>query len=159
MVTQFPLDFRKIAQGTASDMDLRELLHFVRTTWPRSPKDIANPVVRRYFAQRHDLTVHRDVLLLRSQSGQTRVVIVKSLRREVLTLLHQGHWGLVRTKQLARQRCTWPGMDRDIEQLTAQCSSCIEHQSAPPQKFAPWPKPSAPWQLIHLDFGGPFWGT
>ena len=62
-------------------------------------------------------------------------------------------------KSLARLHVWWPGIDTEIETLVRNCSACQgirNHQ--PPTTSHPWVWPSQPWQRIHLDFTGPFWG-
>jgi len=47
-----------------------------------------------------------------------RVVIPENLRDRVLKELHAGHFGTVRMKQLSRNVCWWPKIDKDIENIT-----------------------------------------
>ena len=44
----------------------------------------------------------------------TRLVIPHSLQQQVLKLLHLGHFGIQRIKQLARTTVYWPRIDYDI---------------------------------------------
>lgn len=91
------------------------------------------------------------VLLLASENA-TRVVVPRSLRQQVLELLHEGHWGLVRTKQLARRHCYWEGMSEDIKNLVRGCEPCQTNQAAPKKDLVPWPGAKSPWQRIHIDY-------
>ena len=43
-----------------------------------------------------------------------RVVIPSTLRPQMLKLLHEGHFGIQRMKQLARTAVYWPNIDNDI---------------------------------------------
>ena len=63
-------------------------------------------------------------------------------------------------KSVARSYMWWPGLDKDLEQLTKSCQSCQAVKGSPP--VAPlhlWIWPSKPWQRVHLDFAGPFQGA
>ena len=42
----------------------------------------------------------------------TRIVIPKKLRPRILSLAHEGHLGIVGTKQKLRSRVWWPGMEK-----------------------------------------------
>ncbi len=83
---------------------------------------LASQVLRsnaRWWARKDRLSLKAGVLLLASEEA-ARVVVPRSLRKQVLQLLHEGHWGLVRTKQLARKYCFWDGMSEDIPRPRTQ---------------------------------------
>ncbi|XP_037813440.1 uncharacterized protein K02A2.6-like [Lucilia sericata] len=107
-----------------------------------------------YYRHRNSLTFNGDVIIL--QNNYNRVVIPKHLRKRIIQLLHQGHWGIVRMKQIARRYCWWPKIDDDIAKLVSSCQACYSHSTNPPKQFSPWPKATLPWQRIHLDYAGPF---
>ena len=44
----------------------------------------------------------------------------------MLQLLHEGHQGINRTQDQARQILYWPGIDRDIEHIIRGCYQCQE---------------------------------
>ncbi|XP_049796400.1 uncharacterized protein K02A2.6-like [Schistocerca nitens] len=159
VVESFPIDFRRVAAAAAADPVLATVSRFVATQWPLSKLRIEDPLVCRFFAHKERLFVRRGVLLLHSDNDQSRVVVPRSLQSSVLRLLHQGHWGIVRTKQLARQHCTWFGTDAAITNICSSCMACVEQQSAPPWKFFAWPKATTSWQRLHIDFAGPFWNA
>ncbi|KAL5506233.1 hypothetical protein EMCRGX_G007832 [Ephydatia muelleri] len=82
----------------------------------------------------------------------SRVIIPSILRPQVLQLLHLGHFGIQRMKQLARTAVYWPRIDADIMDLFHQCTASAEHQNKPP-KLAnhPWMLPEKPWSRVHVD--------
>ena len=60
---------------------------------------------------------------------------------------------------LARSYIWWPGIDNDIEQLAKHCKGCEQCQNMPKQApLHPWEWPSTPWQRVHVDYAGPFFG-
>ena len=70
-----------------------------------------------------------------------------------------GHIGIVKMKALGRSFLWWPGLDNEIEQLTKRCAGCQINQRSPTKSLLhPWEWPSAPWELIHIDFAGPLLG-
>ena len=69
------------------------------------------------------------------------------------------HFGIVRTKAIARGYVWWPELNKQIEAITKSCTHCQKVKNAP--SVTPlhlWNWPSMPWQRIHVDFTGPFQG-
>ena len=48
----------------------------------------------------------------------------RALRSRTLEIAHQGHQGIVKTKQLLRSKVWWPGIDKDTEKLVGDCLAC-----------------------------------
>lgn len=89
-----------------------------------------------------------------------RVVIPTSLQQAVLTELHQTHIGISKMKQLARRYVYWKSIDKDIERLVKECSSCSCVKSSPPKaRLHSWEEPENNWQRLHIDYAGPFQGN
>ena len=84
-------------------------------------------------------------------------VILQSLQSQILDILHTGHFGMERMKQLARTAVYWPGIDSAIG-LT-RCTSCGEHQNKPSKlPVHPWMLPEKPWSRLHIDHAINFMG-
>ncbi|XP_029176870.1 uncharacterized protein K02A2.6-like [Nylanderia fulva] len=82
-----------------------------------------------------------------------RVVIPESLRNKVLKELHAGHFGTVRMKQLSRNFCWWPKIDKDIEEIIQNCKACIMLSNNPNCKVKHhWEAASLPFERVHIDF-------
>ncbi len=47
----------------------------------------------------------------------TRIVMPPSLRSNTLTLAHEGHQGIVKTKQRLREKVWWSGIDQEAEHV------------------------------------------
>lgn len=152
-LASFPVSAQQVAQETQRDPQLRQVLRNVQNGWS-SVQTRAQSV---WYKLRDRLSVKHGVILLSAQEG-VRVVIPPALQKKVLGLLHEGHWGVVRTKQAARRYCYWPGIDRDIEEVAKRCEPCQINQKAQKADLNPWPQPSEPWDRIHADFAGPFLG-
>ncbi|KAL1436929.1 hypothetical protein MTO96_049226 [Rhipicephalus appendiculatus] len=56
----------------------------------------------------------------------TRVVVPAKLQGFVLDELHDGHPGIVRSKELARSYLWWPTLEADLERRIKSCASCQE---------------------------------
>ena len=88
-----------------------------------------------------------------------QVIIPSTLRNHILKLLHLGHFGMQRMKQLARSTVYWPRIDFDIENLCRKCTSCGQFQNKPDKpSIHPWMMPEKPWSRLHLDHAINFLG-
>ena len=87
------------------------------------------------------------------------VVIPASLQDQVLDVLHLGHYGMQRTKRLARSVVYWLRIDQDIERISRQCTTIAEFQNRPAKPaIHSWMLPEKPWRRLHIDHGISFLG-
>lgn len=84
----------------------------------------------------------------------------KSLRKRILEELHEGHFGCVKMKNLSRNFCWWPGIDKEIEMLAKNCKTCNTFSNNPGTVKIKhrWEPAIEPFQRVHIDFAGPFMG-
>jgi hypothetical protein len=54
----------------------------------------------------------------------TRIIIPQKLRPRLLALAHEGHLGVVGTKQILRTKVWWPNLEKDAEKLCKSCHGC-----------------------------------
>lgn len=136
------------------DKTLHELfLRVIMGRWPDKVKNISEEL-KPYFNRRNELTVELGCLL-----WGHRLIIPKRFQSNLLQELHSTHMGTVKMKSVARSYIWWPGIDRDIENVTKSCEKCLECSENPPKAILhSWPWPEGPAQRIHLDFLGPVEG-
>ena len=77
-----------------------------------------------------------------------RIVIPKSLQNEMKTLLHNGHFGIVKIKNRAREIMFWPGINNDIENIVRTCDVCQQQWR---ETFIPREIPDIPWTKVGTD--------
>jgi transposase InsO family protein len=152
-LADLPIDANKIRAETLKDNLLTKVRKFVENGWPESISKKQHEL-KPFFDRQLNLSIHKGVLLWQAEAN--RVIIPSKLQKEVLCLLHHGHFGIVRMKQLARQHCWWPSINSDIHNVTKTCAGCLANQNSPPQKYKSWPVSQRPWERIHIDFAGPF---
>ena len=86
----------------------------------------------------------------------TRIVIPKKLRPRVLSLAHEGHLGIVGTKQKLRSKVWWPGMEKDAEKHCKTCYGCqLVSRPSPPEPIRSTALPTGPWRDLAIDLLGP----
>ena len=86
----------------------------------------------------------------------TRIVMPQKLRSRALALAHEGHLGVVGTKQALRSKVWWPKMYLDAEKYCRACHGCqTVAKPSPPEPLRPTELPPGPWQDVAVDFLGP----
>ena len=86
-----------------------------------------------------------------------RLVKPKNLQPKVVELAHQSHLGIVKTKQLLREKMYFPGTDKQVEHFCQGCVPClaaIPKKTSEPLQMSDLP--DAPWTVLSMDFCGPF---
>ncbi len=116
---------------------------------------------KKVFSQWEKL-VERDGALYRSSHhpGTNRenfqLLLPQTLQREVLSSVHDahGHQGAERTLQLARSRCYWPGMSKDIKAWCLNCERCILSKAIRPKvcSYLGSIQASRPHEILAIDF-------
>ena len=102
----------------------------------------------------HSLSVCHGCLLYGA-----RVVIPNKLRRQVLNILHEWHFGIQRMKQLARTAVYWLNIDSDILDLFRQCPTCAKHHpELSKAAVLTWMLPEKPRSRLHIDHAINFLG-
>jgi len=89
---------------------------------------------------------------------RNRIVIPSNLRSKAVDLAHGGHQGIVKTKQLIRDKVWFPEIDKLEEEKVKNCLSCQASTPKSPSRepLRMTPLPSAPWKEVAVDFAGPF---
>ena len=86
----------------------------------------------------------------------TRIVIPKKLRPRVLSLAHEGHLGIIGTKQKLRSKVWLPEMEKDAEKHCKTCYGCqLVSRSSPPEPIRSTALPTGPWRDLAIDLLGP----
>ena len=147
-----PYSRNQLKDSTNKDPVISEVKRYVREGWPQH---IDRPEVQEFKKYSSSLSVIDDCLI-----NGNRVVIPEAMRKQILDILHLGHFGMQKMKQLARSAVYWPHIDSQIEETCRCCTACAEHQNRPPQPANhPWMMPEKPWSRIHIDHAINFMGS
>ena len=93
------LRIKEIERASAQDFELQTITNcLIDVKWDNAPKQ--------YLPVRNELTFFGHVIL-----WGTRIVIPQALRKGVVSLAHEGHQGVVKTKERHRTKVWWPAMD------------------------------------------------
>lgn len=145
----FPVTSKQVAMHTAKDVLLCRVKHYIQFGWP-SKANLSSEFYP-YFNAQNELTIEQNCIL-----RGTRVVIPKTLQNPVLEELHTNHLGIVKMKSVGRNHFWWPNLDKEIEQVVANCMACKTQSAMPATRCNMWEWPTNPWHRIHVDFAGPF---
>ena len=144
-----PISDRKleeIRQAVMEDNELQSVAEYTLSGWPRNRMDV--PVqLRQYHHVRNELSV-ADGLVLRD----SRIIVPKILRSEMMNRIHEGHLGVTKSRERAKQGVWWPGLSSEISNFIASCDHCQKYQSSQPSEpLMPTELPDGPWQHIGTD--------
>ena len=141
--TPSALSTREVEESAANDEEIQELHNSIRTDrWEKTPN---------FMPVRYELSTIGHLVL-----RGTRIVVPKSLRKKCIELAHEGHLGIVGTKQNLRTKVWWPKMDKDVENYVKSCHGCqLVSQPAKPEPLTPTTLPAGPWQDLAIDLLGP----
>ncbi|CAG9089362.1 unnamed protein product [Plutella xylostella] len=149
MISSVPYSDSKlelIRRHTALDEDCKVLIEYIMKGWP-SKIYIMNDKMRVFWSYRESLQ-YIDGLILKNN----QIFIPVCLRDEMLSRVHEGHLGIDRCKQRARDVMFWPGMSRDVEGHVRACVTCAAHAPRPRREPArPHPVPDRPWLKLGSD--------
>ena len=137
----------EIILSTGNDRELQKLIKCVE----EKSIDHKDADLRKYSNVFNELAVV-DGLVLRGE----RIVVPQTLREAMVKIAHEGHQGIVRTKELLRAHVWFPGMDTMVEKHVGKCLAC---QSTTPchtrEPLQMTDLPRGPWQKVSVDFAGP----
>jgi len=128
----------EIKQCQQKDEVCRQLMTFCSNGWP--PKDQIKGQVKKYFHVSSQLSVE-DGLLFRG----SWIVIPPSLQADMLKRIHEGHQGIVKCRERARQAVWWPGLNAQLEDSVFNCLVCQKERVQRPEPLCPTPFPELPY--------------
>ena len=135
-------------------------LHSSIDTQSRSQRKHESDAVKVFLRQANYLSVEEGILYRNVNDPKLgplhQFVLPASLKTTLLRSIHDnfGHQGVERTTSLARQRCFWPFMYRDIKQWVQNCERCMVSKEPIPSFRNPLGHLHAtrPLEVIAIDF-------
>ena len=136
----------KIKNATKQDQEMQMLRDTVLKGWPQR-KDQVPPEIRPYWNFRDEITFVEEMLF----KGQ-KLIVPKSLRKEMLAIIHESHLGINKCKSRARDSLFWIGMVSEVEQTVRNCTVCAQNQRANVKEpLIPGIIPDRPWSHVSAD--------
>ncbi|UYV61651.1 K02A2.6-like [Cordylochernes scorpioides] len=122
-----------------------QLAKYCMSGWPKNKREV-DPALRGYWQFQEDLT-YQNGLLLRGQI----ILIPKSLRKDILEKLHQGHFGINKCRSRAKESVWWLGISQEIERMVSSCTKCLKERKPKHEPLMPSEFPIRPWQKVGMD--------
>lgn len=139
-----PFEEKDLRDETRKDKMITAVINALK----HNPQSLNTDKMKAFYVKRDELSIEDGILF-----WNNRAVIPSVMRKYVLSELHSSHMGVVKMKSMARQRFWWPGMDKEIEDMTKKCLKCLKSKDSPGKSpLIPWPTPEQPWERIHIDF-------
>lgn len=136
----------QIQADSMKDISLRIAMEYTLDGWPTYLEDV-KLAARNLFQVRNELSVVNGILL-----RGNRIVIPFSLQEEMLNRIHDGHLGVVKCRERAKQGVWWPGISKDIKKRISSCRQCLEKlPSQPKEPLLNTTLPERPFQQVAAD--------
>lgn len=136
----------EIQTDQARDDICQSIISYCKRGWP--DKHCLPNSLKPYWPYRGELTLNANQLLLCGQ----RIVIPANQRSMVLEQLHEGHQGITKCRQRAKQAVWWPGLSKQLAQHVLDCADCAKSRHQCTEPLLPSEVPSLPWQKLAADF-------
>ena len=136
----------QIRAAATEDPDLQMVRQAAMMGWPKKKRS-APIVLQDYWPVKDQVHIADGLLCV----GDC-IMILSSLKSEMLALLHESHMGAEKTKARATGALFWPNMTADVEQTVVNCVVCLSHRNAQPKEpLRPHPIPELAWQKVGAD--------
>ena len=147
MISSLPASdarLQQIMEAQEEDPVCRQIKVYCSEGWP--DKYSLSDAMKPYWSSRGELSVVQNILLKAS-----RIVIPSSTRLEILDKIHEGHQGITKCREGAKNSVWWPGLSREIQDLVQQCRVCALQRENKPEPLITTPLPDRPWQVVATD--------
>lgn len=136
----------QVRQETATDDVMTALSETVLNGWP-DKKCVCPEIIREYWDIRSELSVVNGLMM-----KGCKLVIPHSLRKLMISKIHEGHLGIEKCKQRAREVMYWPRMYQDISNCVTNCVTCLRYKpKQPAEPLQSHPVPERPFQKVGVD--------
>lgn len=137
---------QQIKRETSKDKELLQTKEIILEGWPTTKEELPQDA-KQYWTYRDELSV-QDGLIFKGE----RLVVPKSLRKEMLKRIHASHQGIDASLRKAREILYWPHMSDDIKTAVSECSACQELTPSPAHLPMQTHRiPDLPWKRVAID--------
>ncbi len=136
-----------VQEATTSDASMQQLVAAIQEGFPHNVWD--TPAVLRPYHRYSESLCSLDGVVLMGDW----IVILPTLRRDILDALHSAHQGINAMCARAADSVFWPSITTDITRIRDQCGNCNRvaksNPMQPPTDITP---PDYPFQKIACDY-------
>lgn len=135
---------KQVLQSQEEDPVCQRIKDYCRNGWP--PCKQVDVAVKPYYQAASELTMYQDLLMRGNQ-----ILILSTMRKEILNQIHTGHQGITKCRERARQSVWWPGINRDLGDLILNCPECCRERQPPVAPLNTSSLPNLPWETVATD--------
>ena len=139
-----PQRLNEYKQAQLRDAECAKVREYCKSQWPN--KYLVDCSLKPYWRDRGALTLCDDLLMHGS-----RVVVPRSLRRQTMLKIHEGHQGAERCRLRVKSSVWWPGVTGEVQQFVENCRDCAKEARHRREPLLPTPLPDYPWQVVGTD--------
>ena len=136
---------KEIIEAQEEDEVCKKVKQYCLEGWP--DKHMVPDAVKSYWRERGELTVVQSLIM-----KGTRILIPSCMRLNILDKIHEGHLGITKCRERAKQSVWWPGLSTQIQDMVQHCRTCAMHMVNKPEPLFPTSFPERPWQTLAIDF-------
>ncbi|XP_061153604.1 uncharacterized protein plppr3b isoform X2 [Syngnathus typhle] len=141
-----PHKLQQIREHTDLDPQLQLVKQFIQKGWAGYERQVPE-AVKDFYKVRGELSVVEGLVVRGSQ-----IVIPSVMRSEMIDRIHDGHQGLVKCRERAKQSVWWPGISKCINNKVTECDFCTAtRHTQNKETLIPAVLPDRPWQKIGVD--------
>lgn len=119
------------------DHNCVQLAKYCQDGWPN--RNQLDNDLKPFHSVSTELSLQNGLLMRNS-----RIVIPKSLQPEILQKLHNGHQGITKCRERARNSVWWPGISKDLETEVKKYTACCKAQMQVTEPLIPTQFPQLP---------------
>lgn len=127
-----------------NDDNCRKIRSYINSDWPS--KERLSEELQKFWAHRDELASLNGLLLF-----QNRLIIPVEMRGSMLERLHEGHFGINKCRERAKDTVWWSSISMDINDMVKRCLNCIQERINLREPMIPSKLPSRPWQKVCID--------
>ena len=139
------IQLTRVQTEQLADPVCKTVIDYCTSSWPEKANLPSEQI--QYYSVKDDLCVVEGILF-----KGTRLVIPSKLRLEMLSRIHQGHQGLIKSLSRARQTVWWPSITSHIKNFLDACDTCCRLREPQREPMLSSETPSYAWQRVACDF-------
>jgi RNase H-like domain found in reverse transcriptase/Reverse transcriptase (RNA-dependent DNA polymerase)/Integrase zinc binding domain len=137
------LEFQRETEKWEVAQQLKEL---VMNGWPDHRNKVPS-ACKYYYSMQDDITLDDGLIFVGFQ-----MLVPPTLRAYMLGIVHEGHFGIEKSRQRARSVVFWPGMSQEIYDFVKKCVTCERFgRNNSKEPLISHPIPDRAWQTLAAD--------
>ena len=152
------LTLEEVKKATQQDATLVKAMELTRSGRWHDTKHFEEPSINASELKslkevKEELTCHSDGILLKGN----QIVLPTKLRAQAISIAHEGHQGMTRTKSFIRSKVWFPRINQAVEEAIKNCLPCqiVTESKSSMEPLQMSEMPETPWTDLSMDFCGP----